>query len=187
MAFVLAALALATAAAAAQPDGCAALSTLSLTGEAAGWRAHGAAPAWRADGGAFEIADDGARTYDASLVSPAFAVPAGHREIAIAHRVDFSWASTAAVLDVSIDGAPWRDLVAAGGAFEAGGYDATSYRSNPIGERAAWGGQDVALETRAVLPAAAEGKQARLRFRVGSGGTGDARSGWRIGSVACGW
>lgn len=187
MAFVLAALAVATSAAAAQPDGCAALSTLSLTDDATGWRAHDAAPAWRADDGAFRIGDDGARVYDASVVSPAFAVPAGRREIAIVHQVDFSWASTAAVLDVSIDGAPWRDVLAAGGAFASGGYDVTSYRSNPIGERAAWGGQGVALVTRMVLPADAQGKRARLRFRVGSGGTGDARAGWRIGSVACGW
>jgi len=184
MAFVLAALALATAAA--RPDGCAALSTLSLVDDAAGWRAHGT-PAWRADDDGFAIVDDGARIYDASMVSPAFAVPERRSEITIAHQLDFSWASTAATLDISIDDAPWRDLISAGGTFAAGGYDVTSYRSNPLGVRAAWGGQNVALVTRVVLPVEAQGRQARLRFRVGSGGTGDAHAGWRIGSVACRW
>lgn len=185
MTALLAALAFATAATAAQPDGCAALSTLNLS--TTGWRAHGATPAWRVDDGAMTIADDGARVYDASVESPAFKVPGARSEIVIEQRVDFSWASTAAVLDISIDGAPWRDVVDAGGTFSTGGYDAASYRSNPLGERAAWGGRSEALVTRVVLPADAQGKPARLRFRVGSGGTGDAHAGWRIGRVGCGW
>ncbi|MDC8013613.1 hypothetical protein [Tahibacter soli] len=181
---ILAALAFATAAAA-QPDGCAALSTLIFSGNG-GWRAHGAAPAWRVDDGGFAIDDDGARVYDASVESPAFAVPNERGEIVVEHSVDVSWASTAAVLDVSIDGAPWRDFVAAGGRFDGGGYDATSYRGNPLGERAAWGGT-TALLTRAVLPRETHGKHVRLRFRIGSGGSGDARAGWRIGRVGCAW
>ena len=169
-----------------QPHGCPALSTIELSDAAPAWHAQGGA-SWRRDGREAVVADAGDRVYDASLVTPPFAVPAARSELAFDHRLDLSWASTAAVLEISIDGAPWRDVVAAGGEFATGGYGHASYRSNPLGERAAWGGQDATLATRVVLPRAAQGHAARLRFRLGSGGTGDARAGWRVGPVRCLW
>lgn len=166
-------------AAAAAIDGCVALDTWRDTGIAG-------APRWnlghRAEA---RIADEGDRVFDATLVSPVFAVPRDGLELRWEQRRQFSWASSAGVLEIAVDGGPWRDFTAAGGRFLAGGYDSHAFAGNPLGARAAWGGDAADGATRAALPAAVGGRQARLRFRLGSSGTGDARAGWQLSAFHC--
>lgn len=160
-------------------DGCVALDAWRDTGVAG-------APRWNLGRAAeARISDEGDRVFDASLVSPVFTVPRGGLELRWEQRRQFSWASSAGVLEIAVDGGPWRDFTAAGGRFLAGGYDSHAFAGNPLGARAAWGGDAADGETRAALPAAAGGHQAQLRFRLGSSGTGDTRAGWQLSGFRC--
>lgn len=145
-----------------------------------------AAPHWTAlPGGAVRIGDDGDRVFDASLTSPPFALPRAGLRLRWQQQLQASWANSAGVLEVQLDGLPWRDFTAAGGRFVSGGYDSRAFAGNPLGDRAAWGGEHGNAEIRAELAPGAAVTTLRLRFRFGSSGTGDARPGWRIGELSC--
>ncbi len=119
---------------------------------------------------------------DKVLVTPPFTVTPTLL-ISFKHRYDFEGTSTyfdGAVLEISIAGGAWTDLVTAGGSFVAGGYVgpiSTSY-SNPLGGRQAWGGNTAGafVQVTANFPPAAVGQSVQLRWRVGtdtsSGNTG---------------
>ena len=142
---------------------------------------------WTRAGGepAFRIADAGDEVFDAAVVSPSLALPPSGLRLAWRQHAQLSWANTAGVLEVAVDGGAWTDFTAAGGRFLAGGYDSRAFAGNPLGARPAWGGEDRAFETRAELPGGNGARTVRLRFRLGSSGTGDARPGWRIEGFAC--
>jgi uncharacterized repeat protein (TIGR01451 family) len=76
------------------------------------------------------------------------------------------------VLEISIDGGAFQDIVSAGGAFASGGYNATlsSGYSNPLAGRQAWSGNSGGFVTTAVnLPAVAAGQNVQLRWRCATG------------------
>jgi hypothetical protein len=130
---------------------------------------------------------------EASLYSPVVQAHAGD-ELAFRHR----WALEISpydggVLEISIDGAPFQDVVAAGGHFVSGGYTATMFGccgGNPIGAREAWAGgtQATFLTTRVALPAAAAGRPVQFRWRFGTDASSaaPAPNGWWIDSVTLG-
>lgn len=153
----------------------------------ASWRSDGSthAPRWslRADGAA-QIEDSGSTVFAAALTSPAFALPAQGLSLRWQQRTQLSWANSAGVLEIQLDGGSWIDFSAAGGRFLAGGYDSRAFAGNPLGARPAWGGDSFRFETRAELPAQTAAT-VRLRFRFGSSGTGDAGPGWQISGLAC--
>ena len=74
------------------------------------------------------------------------------------------------VLEISINGAPYQDILAAGGSFATGGYNGTISPSfgSPIAGRAAWTGNSGLgyITTTVNLPAAANGQLVRLKWRV---------------------
>ncbi|MBA2431296.1 MAG: hypothetical protein H0V56_04180, partial [Chthoniobacterales bacterium] len=81
------------------------------------------------------------------------------------------------VLEISINGAPFQDIIAAGGTFVSGGYTGTLSTgfSNPLPGRAAWSGLSggtasaPAYITSVVnLPPAAAGQLIQLKWRQGS-------------------
>lgn len=83
------------------------------------------------------------------------------------------------VLEISINGGAFTDIIAAGGSFAAGGYNNTisTTTSSPIGGRQAWTGNSGGFITSTVnLPSAANGQNAVFRFRratdVSVAGTG---------------
>ncbi|MDC8012755.1 BACON domain-containing protein [Tahibacter soli] len=130
---------------------------------------------------------------ESSLYSPV--VHAGaNDELAFRHR----WAHETSpydggVLEIAIDGAPFQDIVTAGGAFVSGGYTATlpaCCGGNPLGARAAWAGgtRNTFLTTRVTLPAAAANRDVRFRWRFGtdSSSVAPAPNGWWIDSVTLG-
>jgi hypothetical protein len=88
------------------------------------------------------------------------------------------------VLEISINGAPFADIVAAGGAFIVGGYNATidTDFGNPIAGRPAWSGNSGGfILTRAMLPAAAAGQSVQLRWLAGyDNSVSPTGAGWRI-------
>lgn len=80
------------------------------------------------------------------------------------------------VLEISIGGGEWQDIIAAGGEFISGGYDGIidPCCQNPLGGRPGWssksgtGSEPVFIDTRVRLPKAAAGNTIRLRWRVGT-------------------
>ena len=76
------------------------------------------------------------------------------------------------VLEISIGGGAFQDIVSAGGTFTIGGYSATlsSDYSNPLASRQAWSGNSGGFVTTAVnLPAIAAGQNVQLRWRCATG------------------
>lgn len=76
------------------------------------------------------------------------------------------------VLEISIDGGAFQDIVSAGGSFVSGGYNTTlsSGYSNPLAGRQAWSGNSGGFVTTTVnLPAVTEGQNVQLRWRCATG------------------
>lgn len=129
---------------------------------------------------------------DATLDSPAF-TPVDDQTVTFHHRYNLERDFDGAVLEISIDGGEFSDIVAAGGRFITGGYRGVVLNdqfANPIGGRPAWTGDSTQFVTTiAALPAAASGRSTRLRFRTGSDAgnldTGEVR-GWWIDSILLG-
>jgi hypothetical protein len=92
------------------------------------------------------------------------------------------------VLEISVNGGAFQDILAAGGIFFGGGYTDTlsTCCSNPLSGRQAWSGNSGGfVETSVVLPPAAIGGTVRFRFRTGTD-TGGAGAGWFIDNLALG-
>lgn len=107
------------------------------------------------------------------LDSPAFTIPsaAGDPEIRFHHRWETEAAYDGGLLEISVDGGAYLDIVSAGGSFLSGGYSGTlsSSYGNPVGGRQAWYGSNNSAytQTRIALPSSMLGKSVRLRFRLG--------------------
>ena len=176
---------------AAELDAC--VAPFSALSTDARWRSSGSdgAPSWLLAGGSDDgnrarLPDLGNARYEASLQSPTFHVPARGADIEFTQRRDYSWANTMGVLEISIGDGPFEDIAASGATFASGAYDAQSPAANPLGFRDAWSaapGFDT--RTRLRLPAASNDRLVRLRFRLGSSGTGDALPGWTIDGIRC--
>lgn len=136
--------------------------------------------------GSFHVVDAGTSRYDAALTSSAFMVPQRGALVEFTQRRAYSWANTVGVLEIAVDDGPFADIASAGGKFLAGAYDGRSLPANPLGPRPAWAAASNSdTLTRVVLPASADGKPVRLRFRIGSAGTGDPLPGWYLGDIRC--
>jgi hypothetical protein len=89
------------------------------------------------------------------------------------------------VLEISIGGGPFTDIVTAGGSFASGGYTGTISTSflSPIAGRQAWSGNSSGyINTVANIPAAANGQNVVFRFRMASDCSVGA-TGWTIDTV----
>jgi hypothetical protein len=121
-----------------------------------------------------------------ALVSPPFAVPAGGASVlefrnAFATEAGFD----GGVLEISVAGDDFRDIIEAGGVFLEGGYNAvlSAFYGNPLPRRPAWSGRsDGFTTTRVMLPALSAGRDVVLRFRLGTDDSVGA-AGWWIDGV----
>jgi hypothetical protein len=89
------------------------------------------------------------------------------------------------VLEISIDGGAFVDLLAAGASFTSGGYNATisSRYRNPLADRAAWSGNSQGFVNSVVnFPASMAGHTMQLAWRLGCDRT-TAATGWYVDSV----
>ncbi len=88
------------------------------------------------------------------------------------------------VLEISIDGGPFQDILAAGGSFGQGGYNGTISNccGNPLAGRQAWTGSSGGFITTAVDMVGFQGHSIVLRWRMGSDSNFNGQ-GWRIDSV----
>ena len=136
--------------------------------------------------------DDRGVVSDMTLTSPAF-TPVDRQTVTFRHSFNLERGFDGAVLEISIDGGAFSDIVTAGGQFLTGGYAGiklSPYTGNPLGGHPAWTGNSFGfVTTTAQLPAAATGHSVKLRFRSTDDSsnlnTGEIR-GWWIDSIMLG-
>jgi hypothetical protein len=111
------------------------------------------------------------------VTSAVFAVPSSLPRLTFKNLFNTEAGYDGEVLEISINGGAFIDILAAGGSFVSGGYNTTlsSCCSNPLPGRQAWSGlsggtpSEPAYITSVInLPAAAAGQNIQIRWRVGS-------------------
>jgi len=131
---------------------------------------------------------------DDQLVSPSLAIPAAGGQVTFRNLYNLESTFDGMVLEISINGGEFADIITAGGSFVAGAYDATisSDFSSPIAGRQAWSGLSggtaatpAYITTIVNLPAAANGQNIQLKWRAASdmGATASGAPGVRIDDV----
>jgi hypothetical protein len=160
----------------------------------AGWtvQASGAGPTWASSDSAFHSAPNSAYVRDANapsdhrLVSPSFLIASSSAQLAFSHNYYTETSFDGGVLEISINGAPFTDILAVGGSFAANGYSKTisTCCGNPLGGRAAWSGSSggVFVTTLVNLPPAAAGHAVQLRWRFCSDASVGA-AGWYLDDI----
>lgn len=126
--------------------------------------------------------DDPPVLSDKYLVSPSFPVPLAPAQVRFRNNYDLESGFDGGVLEISINGSAFMDIITAGGIFVCGGYNATINHAlgNPIEGRNVWTGNSGGYICSIVrLPATASGQMIRLRFRMGSDSSVPG-AGWRI-------
>ncbi|HET9447567.1 MAG TPA: carboxypeptidase regulatory-like domain-containing protein, partial [Steroidobacteraceae bacterium] len=122
-----------------------------------------------------------------ALTSPVFTVGDAGGTVAFRNNFFFQPTFDGGVLEISINGGPFTEWIAAGGSFISGGYFGTINASfgSPIAGRPAWTGQSGGfLQTRARLPLAAAGQQVQLRWLAAyDESVSFVNAGWRIDDV----
>ena len=113
------------------------------------------------------FAPDVTNVGNTELVTPTIAVPMGAHQLRFKNLYNMDSGFDGMVLEISINGGAFSDIIAAGGTFVLGGYNATisSAFGNPIGGRMAWSGLSAGtgaapgyITSKANLPAAASGQ-----------------------------
>jgi hypothetical protein len=108
----------------------------------------------------------------AELISPAFHITASFSQVTFRNNYWLLSGTDGGVLEIQIGNGAFKDILAAGGTFAAGGYNMTlnTTSSNPLGGRLAWSGVSSGfITTIATLPASAAGQNVRLKWRCGTG------------------
>jgi hypothetical protein len=117
------------------------------------------------------FAPDPSNIGDSLLVSPVITVPANGGQVSFKNSYNTESTFDGAVLEISINGGAFADIITAGGSFVSGGYNATisTSFSSPIAGRMAWSGNSGGYVNSVVnLPAAANGQNIQLQWRMAS-------------------
>jgi len=125
--------------------------------------------------------DDPGSVTDKQITTPTF-TPAFGAVVSFRNNFALESGFDGGVVEISINGGPYVDIVTAGGAFTAGGYTGTISTSfaSPIAGRNAWTGSSGSfILTSFTLPVAAAGQPVKLKFRMGSDNS-VAATGWRV-------
>ncbi|MBK7707172.1 MAG: M36 family metallopeptidase [Acidobacteria bacterium] len=124
------------------------------------------------------------------LTSPTIAIVSPASTVSFRNRYDTEPGWDGGALEISIAGGAFQDIIAAGGAFVANGYNGTlgAGTNNPLANRAAWNGNSNGFVTSTVrLPASAAGQNVQLKWRFGADdntvGQGP-NPGWYVDNVA---
>jgi hypothetical protein len=128
---------------------------------------------------------------ESRLESPVLSIPSVPARLSFMNSFSLQANRDGGVLEISLDGGPFTDILASGGHFLEGGYNGfiTTGFSSPIAGRDAWTGSQVAgsqafFLTRVELPPSASGHGIRLRWRAAFDASGSAAgAGWRIDDV----
>jgi hypothetical protein len=124
---------------------------------------------------------------DTDLTSPSLPISASAAVVTFAHKYNSEPGWDGGVLEISIGGGPFTDIIAAGGRFISNGYNGFLGVSqpNPLGGRTGWTGDSGGYITSSVqLPASAAGQNVQLRWRFGAdNNTAPAGGGWDVDSI----
>jgi photosystem II stability/assembly factor-like uncharacterized protein len=131
---------------------------------------------------------------ESSLTSPVIAIPAApvigtNPSVRLTFRNNYNTEPTfdGGVLEISINGGPFTDILAAGGSFVEGGYNGSIVVTDSVlTGRQAWTGNSGGFITTTVnLPAAANGQNAQLRWRTAyDTGTNPTGGGMRVDTIS---
>ena len=123
---------------------------------------------------------------DSRLDTPSITIPPfGGGQVTFRNNYNTESTFDGGVLEISVNGNAFTDIIAAGGSFVGGGYNAVIDQGflSPIAGRQAWSGNSGGYITTTVnLPSAAVGQSVRLSFRMASDCT-VAGVGWRVDTV----
>jgi hypothetical protein len=133
-----------------------------------------------------------------ALVSPVIPITSSSAQLTFRHNYRLVYHTSVhphsttyydgGVLEISIGGGAFADILAAGGSFVSGGYNCTiaTGSGNPLAGRQAWGGTSSGWITTSVnLPPGAAGQNIRLRWGCGAGNfTGSSAVGWFVDTVS---
>jgi hypothetical protein len=123
---------------------------------------------------------------DEVLDTPTIAITSSTAQLTFRNNFDLEDTFDGAVLEISIGGGGFTDIIAAGGSFVSGGYtDLIDNRfGNPLSNRNAWSGSSAGyITTIANLPASAAGQNVVLRFRRGTDNS-VADQFWRVDTIS---
>jgi hypothetical protein len=127
-----------------------------------------------------------AATGSSTLVSPLIAVPVGSgATLEFRNKFATEEGFDGGVLELSVGGGAFQDVVTAGGVFTSAGYNGTlsDLGDNPLAGRQAWTGSSGAyLLTSLDLPSTVSGHSIQLRWIFGSDETIGA-TGWRLDNI----
>jgi uncharacterized delta-60 repeat protein len=122
------------------------------------------------------------------LTSPSIPITAPASTVSFRNRFNTETNWDGGVLEISIGGSEFKDILASGGSFIEGGYSGTlgeSGANNPLAGRQAWtGNSNGYITTIARLPVSVAGQNIRLRWRFGAdNNTAPAGGGWNIDTI----
>lgn len=122
------------------------------------------------------------------LTSPPLFINAAAATVTFRHKYVTEAGWDGGVLEISIAGSAFQDIITAGGAFVQNGYNGTMSESqpNPLGGRGGWTGDSAGfITTIARLPAAAAGQNnVKLRWRFGAdSNNAPVGGGWHVDSI----
>ncbi len=116
------------------------------------------------------FANDPATVNMSSLVSPSVAITSTSAQLKFRNKYITESTFDGMVLEMSIGAGAFQDILAAGGTFAGGGYNATISVNfmSPIAGRMAWSGTSTGgyIDTVVNLPAAANGQNVQFRWRM---------------------
>jgi hypothetical protein len=140
------------------------------------------------------FADDTEVSIDKTLDAPSTLVGSASTQLSFRNFYDTEEGWDGGVLEISIDGGPFADILAAGGSFVEGGYNAfiNPFAASPLASRPAWTGNSGGYITTTVnLPAAAAGLEVVLRWRLASDDSVTAVGWWvdtmTLADAVCCW
>ena len=123
------------------------------------------------------------------LTTPSIPITTQAAILTFRNRYDTETGWDGGVVEISIAGGSFQDIITAGGAFIANGYNGPlgPGDNNPLANRPAWSGNSNGYLTTSIrLPAAAAGQNVQFRFRFGgddnTAGVGP-NPGWYIDNV----
>jgi subtilisin-like proprotein convertase family protein len=116
------------------------------------------------------------------LTSPSIALGNLPHKLIFRHFYQTDFEFDGCVIEISINGGAFTDIISAGGTFVTGGYD-TVLVSGTLSGRQSWTGQQAGYITTEInLPASANGQSVRFKWRIGTDDM-EAGTGWRIDNV----
>ncbi len=132
-------------------------------------------------------ADPTATGGSTELISPVLPVTAQGATVSFRHRFNTESGWDGGVLEISIAGGAYQDIIGAGGTFLQNGYNGFMATSggNPIGNRFGWTGDSSGYLTTVVrMPVAAAGQNIQLRWRMGAdSNTAPVGGGWNVDTI----